>query len=61
MRVVIERTDDNKSWLVMIEDMLGIRPYNSKRFDYPDDAFNYIINEFKDCSDVDYKVNPDLK
>jgi hypothetical protein len=60
MRVLIERTSDNKSWQVMIEDMLGKRPYNSKKFDYPDDAFNYITNEFENCSDVEYKIISDL-
>ena len=61
MKVLIERTNDNKSWQVMIEDMLGKRPYNSNKFDYPDDALNYITNEFEDCSGVDYQIISDLK
>lgn len=56
MRVVIERTDDNKSCQIMIEDMLGKRPYNSMKFDYPNDAINYITEEFKNCSDFDIKI-----
>ena len=60
MRVLIERTSDNKSWQIIIEDMLGKRPYNSNKFDYPDDAFNYITNEFENCSDVEYKIISDL-
>lgn len=61
MRVVIERTDDNKSWQVMIEDMLGKRPYVPIKFGNPDNALKYITGEFKDCSGVEYKINSDLK
>lgn len=57
MRVLIERSNDNNSWMVMIEDMLGKRPYNSKKFDYPNDAVNYITEEFKNCSDFDIKID----
>ena len=42
--------------MVMIEDMLGKRPYNSKTFDYPNDAYNYIMEEFKNCSDFDINI-----
>lgn len=56
MRVLIERKKDNDSWMVMIEDMLGKRPYNSKTFDYPNDAYNYIMEEFKNCSDFDINI-----
>lgn len=56
MKVVIERSNDNDTWMVMIEDMLGKRPYNSKKFDYPNDAYNYITEEFKNCSDFDINI-----
>lgn len=60
MRVLIERaSDDNNSWLVMIQDMLGKRPYVPIKFGSPDSALKYITEEFKDCSDVEYKIIPD--
>ena len=46
MRVLIERaSDDNNSWLVMIQDMLGKRPYVPIKFGSPDSALKYITEE----------------
>ena len=56
MRVLIERSNDNNSWIVMIEDMLGKRPYVSIKFESPGSALKYITEEFKDCSDFDIKI-----
>ena len=61
MKVIIEHSDDNKSWLVMIKDMLGKRPYVSTKFDSPDSALNYITEEFRNCSEVNFEINSDLK
>lgn len=61
MKVIIEHSDDNKSWLVMIKDMLGKRPYVSTKFDSPDSALNYITEEFRNCSDFECEINDKLK
>lgn len=56
MRVLIEHGKDDDSWMVMIDDMLGKRPYVSTKFDNPDMALNFITNEFKNCSDFEISI-----
>ena len=56
MRVLIEHGKDDDSWMVMIDDMLGKRPYVSTKFDNPDMALNFITNEFKNCSNFEISI-----
>jgi hypothetical protein len=57
MKIIIERSNDNEHWVVMLQDMLGKRPYVSTKFDNPDMALNYITDEFKNCSDFECEIN----
>lgn len=57
MKIIIERSNDNEHWMVMVQDMLGKRPYVSTKFDNPDMALNYINNELKNCSNFKCEIN----
>ena len=61
MKLIIEHSKDNKSWVISVDDMLGKRPYNSIDFENPDNALKYITDEFRNCSDFDIIINSDLK
>lgn len=60
MKIIIERSNDNEHWMVMVQDMLGKRPYVSTKFDNPDKALGYIKDEFRDCSDFECEINERL-
>lgn len=60
MKIIIERSNNNEHWIVMVQDMLGKRPYVSTKFDNPDMALNYITDEFKNCSGFECEINERL-
>lgn len=60
MKIIIERSKDNEHWIVMVQDMLGKRPYVSTNFDNPDKALCYIKEELINCSDFECEINTKL-
>lgn len=57
MKLTIEQSDDDYSWIIMLQDMLGRRRYNNLTFSSRDDALNYLKKEFKDDNDILNAIN----
>lgn len=52
MKLTIERYEDDDSWIIMLQDMLGRRRYNNLTFVSRDEALNYLKKEFKNDGEI---------
>lgn len=50
MKLYVEPNED--AWVVMVNDMLGIRRFNSLAFNSRDEALNYLKDTFKNDNDI---------
>lgn len=52
MKLLIEQSEDDYSWVIMLQDMLGRRRYNNRTYISRDEALDFIKDEFKNDNDI---------
>lgn len=52
MKLLIEQSEDDYSWVIMLQDMLGRRRYNNRTYASRDEALDFLKDEFKNDNDI---------